>query len=65
MQSFCFATVCPETQKYVYQNGKKCCAYNFDKDAAEITIDSTSCLNDEFVPCPGGICSSGIYSISY
>ena len=60
MPRFHFAAVCPNNYSFAYQNGKRCCVYSFDKNGANITIDSASCYNDDFIACPGEICRSGI-----
>lgn len=66
---------CPIQFPYAYYNGFYCCMYNKEKagydhrgayddglcDGSTITVDSECCLDNAFIPCPGGICESLSY----
>ena len=56
-----FATeICPNDHPYVYENGEKCCNYYFDTKFDTLNISSTSCWNNDTVPCPFGICRGNL-----
>ena len=46
---------CPEGHVYAYTKittGDSCCKNNVDTNGDQITLESTSCLNDESINCP-------------
>lgn len=63
----CKAPECPASHPFVYNNGKNCCAVNFEDwdwtrgdkcDGSALQRDSLCCQFNRQIACPSGICDS-------